>query len=75
MKNKPINPPLTSSGPIRYYTATRMLAALLANPQYEPPKQEGETMEQAYARRAVDYAVALASELERRATAEKGRAT
>jgi hypothetical protein len=54
--------------------ASRTLSALLANPQYEPPRLEGESAEQAYARRAVDYADALASELERRATAGKGQA-
>lgn len=51
----------------RGYVATHALAALLNSPNYNPTRQEdGETSEQAYARRACDFADALLSELHRR---------
>jgi hypothetical protein len=46
--------------------ATQTLAAMLANPQFEPARQDGEEAPDAYARRACDYADALLSEIQRR---------
>ena len=60
--------------PLRSYVATHTLAAMLANPQFEPVKKGGEDAAQAYARRAADYADALVNELERRSGAAKEKA-
>lgn len=46
--------------------ASHCLAALLANPSFTPQRDAGEELTEAYARRAVDCADALISELEHR---------
>lgn len=50
----------------RLQIASAKMDALLANPQYEPARQDGESAEQAYARRSFDYADALLAEHSRR---------
>ncbi|MCU0783207.1 MAG: hypothetical protein MUF81_03995 [Verrucomicrobia bacterium] len=50
----------------RYQASAHALAAMLANPKFEPAREDGEDAPEAYARRAVDYAEALEKELNRR---------
>jgi hypothetical protein len=61
---------------LRSLASVHVLAAMLAHPKFEPPRQEGETTEQAYARRACDFVDALLAELQKRtdkAGAEAGK--
>lgn len=48
---------------LRGYLAARCLQGMLANPEFEPVKNPGERSEDAFARRACDYADALLSRL------------
>ena len=43
----------------RGYVATHVLQGMLANKDYKPPRESGEAVADAYARRAADYADAL----------------
>ena len=56
----------------RSLASIHALAAMLANPQFEPTRQEGEEAPDAYARRACDFADALLAELHRRAAKPSG---
>ena len=50
----------------RGYVATQALCAMLSSPNYNPARAEdGETAEQAYARRACDFADALLAALQK----------
>jgi hypothetical protein len=49
-----------------------VLSAMLAKPQFEPTRQDGEETAEAYARRACDYADALLVELQRRTAKGSG---
>jgi hypothetical protein len=53
----------------RGLASVHVLAAMIANPDFTPARDQGEDAPQAYARRAVDYAEALEAELHRRAAA------
>lgn len=48
---------------LRAYLAARFLQGMLANAEFWPAKETGERCEDAYARRAVEYADALRSRL------------
>jgi hypothetical protein len=52
--------------------ASANMAAMLANPTFEPHTDKGETRAEACARRACDYALALLSEVERLEDSAKG---
>jgi hypothetical protein len=52
--------------------AASNMAAMLANPVYEPSTEKGETRPQATARRAVEYAEELLAEVARREATLKG---
>jgi hypothetical protein len=53
----------------RSLASIHILGAMISNRDFEPARDEGEDGPQAYARRAVDYAEALETELHRRQAA------
>lgn len=53
----------------RSLASVHVLSAMLANPSYQPTAENGEEGSHAYARRAVDYADALLTELQKREVA------
>jgi hypothetical protein len=57
---------VAAASDFRSLASVHVLAAMLANPEYMPPKENGEETPAAYARRACDYADALLAELQRR---------
>lgn len=59
----------------RSLASLHALSAMIANPSYYPNAQPGEDGAQAFARRAVDYAEALETELRRRTSAEQKETT
>jgi hypothetical protein len=63
---------VSAASEFRSLASVHVLAAMLANPQFEPTRQDGEEASDAYARRACDYADALLSELHRRQAQASG---
>ncbi len=64
---------VSAASEFRSLASVHVLAALLTSPNYNPARAEdGETTEQAYARRACDFADALLSELHRRQAQASG---
>jgi len=64
---------MEAAASFRSLASVHALAGMLANPEFEPLREDGEDTPQAYARRAVDYGEALEAELQRREAANQTR--